>query len=137
MNPRTATLYLLSGSAALAVVTTQHATFRGRWFIEASAYELAFTQCGAHDKWLVVLDSSLLADTAHQQVDTALVFIADSKDTTNLDSIRASLLPPPVYVVVQGDTSPRGSYGAKGAFSHRLLVHHVDSIPASQRATCS
>src|SRR5437899_1824462 len=106
MKMRIAVLSLLS-AGAIASVKPQHATFRGRWFLEAPSYALAFTQCGDHDKWLVVVDSNLLANSQHEHVDTAMVYIADTKDTADLDSITASLLPLPIFVVVQGDTSPR------------------------------
>jgi hypothetical protein len=137
MNTRTVILALVPVGAAIATIRTQHETFRGRWFVDAPSYVTAFTRCGAHDKWLAVLDSSLLAKSLQEQTDTALVFVQDPKDTTALDSAVASLLPPPIFAVVQGDTSPRGSYGPKGAFTHRLLVHELDTIPTSERAKCT
>ena len=137
MTVRAPMLVLFATSATLAYAATQHATFRGRWFIDPRDKVLAFTQCDAHDRWLAVLDSSMQADTQGQQVDTTMVFIADTHDTTGADSIIASLLPPPIFVVVQGDTSPRGSYGPKGGFSHRLLVHHADSMPTSEHDKCT
>jgi len=137
MNTRTLVLPFVSVGAAMAFVTTQHETFRGRYFVDAPYYVTAFTPCGAHDKWLAVFDSGLLAKDLQEQTDTALVFVSDPKDTAVLDSAVASILPPPIFAVVQGDTSPRGSYGPKGEFSHRLLVHELDTIPMSERAKCS
>jgi hypothetical protein len=135
MKTRIAMLCLLSAGTS-ASTTTQHATFRGRWFI-APTFEPVFTLCGDHDKWLLELDSSLTARFEDAKAETTLVYVSGSKDTAVLDSATASLLPPPIFVVVQGDTSPRGAYGRNGSFSHRLLVHQVDSIPMTERAKCS
>ena len=123
--------------AGLAFTRAQHPTFRGRYFVDAPSLDVAFTPCGTHDKWLVVLDSSMLADAQHEEVDTQLVFVQDPKDTAALDSLRASLLPPPIFAVVQGDTSPRGTYGSQGGFIRRILVHQLDTIPTSERAKCT
>ena len=145
MKARATMVVLLVTGATLAYAGKQHATFRGRWFITPRDYVMTFTRCGARDKWLIDLDSSMLADTVGQEVDTAMVFIADTHDTATrdssakatLDSITASLLPPPLFVVVQGDTSPHGSYGPNGEYTHRLLVHDADSMPTSERDKCT
>ena len=145
MTVRATIVVLLATCATLGYAGVQRATFRGRWFMAPSDYVLAFTPCGATDKWLVDLDSTMLADTVGQEVDTSMVYIADTRDTAArdslskaaIDSITASLLPPPVFVVIQGDTSPRGSYGPKGGYSHRVLVHAGDTMPAAERDKCT
>lgn len=122
-------LVLMATSSAF--LPTRQATFRGRWFLEAPSYVTSFEPCGTHERWLAVLDSSLLAGS---EAETTMVFIADSPELP--DSVSALVLPPPTFVLVRGDTSPRGSYGPNGEFSRRLLVHHLDSLPPSERLRC-
>ena len=133
LKTRVAVPLLILMVTSSAFVFTRQATFRGRWFLEAPSYVTSFQPCGTHERWLAVLDSSLLAGS---ETETTMVFMANSPDSALPDSVSALVLPPPTFVLVRGDTSPRGSYGADGEFSRRLLVHDVDSLPTSERPRC-
>jgi|SRR5690348_11580548 hypothetical protein len=91
------------------------AEFRGLWSLEAEA--AAFQPCGTNERWLATFDSALLKRAV---VETTMVFIPSGADTA---SFKPPPLPPPKFIVLRGDTSPAGSYGPRGDYKRRLVVH--------------
>jgi hypothetical protein len=98
-----------------ACVPQPGAQFRGLWTLEGDG--AVFQPCGASERWLASLDSTLLKEAV---VETTMVFIADGGDKA---ALRPPPLPPPTFIVLRGDTSPAGSFGSKGQYTRQLLVH--------------
>ena len=107
-------------------------TFRGRWFLDQPSSQIVFQPCGAHEKWLTVLDSSF---AANMETDTAMVFVAQG-DSTTPDPASLLPVPPTTFVILKGDTSGIGKYGPHGEYKRRVLVRDLDSLPSAERAKC-
>src|SRR5437588_12905266 len=101
--------------------------FRGRWLVDGPVFE----PCGAPEKWWAVLDSNMQTRVI---VETTLVYIQSGSTAVPKSPIPES--PPVTFVIVRGDTSTPGEYGAQGEYRRRLLVHKIRFLGPFKPADC-
>jgi len=116
-------LWLLLSFPLLACGKKPPTEFRGRWTATDGP---SFEPCGAAEKWLVTLESTV-------PVETSMVFV-QTEPGSPAPPVPITQPPPPLmFAIVRGDTSaPRD----RGAFRRHLVVRDIVEMRPFKTGDC-